>query len=500
MFEHRIQVLSSAKNIILENWINNTKIIEIFTKYKIESEYFGHTFAKEIINNYLGLAAGDSNSKACMMLDDMINFLKQKKMSAADFFIICANFRDSLISTSFELDIANKEFVERISKLFNQNFSDILNKYVQVLQEIEDELTRTNDVIEKHTFVSKTDLNGVITYASNAFCELCGYSQDELVGNTHTLVKHPDTTKETYESMWSAIRVGKIWEGEMKLLTKQGKTYWIDLIIEPIRDQSSQVIGYKAIRENITLQKEFLEQQKLIIEQSKSAAMGEMISMIAHQWRQPLQAVSILVQKLPITKMIEGDLSDEFIEQTVDDVSLQLDYMSKTIDDFRDFFKPGKGKDVVTIQRIIDKTKEFLGPILKNSSVTFTANGDDDIKILTHFNEVVQVFINIIKNAVDVMKERETKNRKLDIFYIKNESEVIIKICDNAGGIPFAVIDKIFDPYFSTKSNKNGTGLGLYMSKTIIEKHCNGTISAYNDNNGAVFEIRFPTNEIQMEK
>lgn len=79
MFEHRIQVLSSAKNIILENWINNTKIIEIFTKYKIESEYFGHTFAKEIINNYLGLAAGDSNSKACMMLDDMINFLKQKK-------------------------------------------------------------------------------------------------------------------------------------------------------------------------------------------------------------------------------------------------------------------------------------------------------------------------------------------------------------------------------------------------------------------------------------
>lgn len=494
MFEKKIQILKNSRKSILENWINNQKIIDVFCKYQIDSNYFSQTFAQKIIDNYLELAA--ENVEVCITLDDMLNFLKQKKISVADFFIICVNFRDSIISVSFDLQIAEKEFTSTISNLFNQNFSDILNKYVQVLQDMEDELARTNHAIEKRTFVSKTDLNGIITYASSAFCELSEYSQDELIGKTHTLVKHQDNGKETYENMWATLKGGKSWEGEIKLLTKSKKTYWIDLVIEPIINNDNVLIGYKAIRENITLQKEILEQQKLIIEQSKSAAMGEMISMIAHQWRQPLQAVSILVQKLPITKMVEGDLSDEIIDQTVDNVSLQLDYMSKTIDDFRDFFKPGKGKDIVTIKKIIDKTREFLGPILKNASVNLNSNENEEIKVKTHFNEIVQVFINIVKNAVDVMREREVPSRQINIFYAQNENEIIIKITDNAGGIPLNVIDKIFDPYFSTKSNKNGTGLGLYMSKTIVEKHCNGKITAYNNNEGAVFEIRLPIDDL----
>ena len=500
MFERRLEVLLQNQDKIKSTWFENDSVSELFEQHGVDKKQFENTYASSMIDTYLKIASGDAHLSSCILLDDLIEYLKQKDFKAADFFVVCTTFRDSIIETAYDFDVANKDFVSKISKIFTQNFSMILSKYFFALKDIEDELTRTNNFVEKHTFVSKTDKNGVITYVSNAFCELSGYSPDELLGNTHAIVRHPETPQSIYDEMWQALGSGRSFESEMRLLTKNGKTYWIDLMIEPIIDKmSNEIIGYKAIRENITSQKELIQQQNLLIEQSKSAAMGEMISMIAHQWRQPLQAVSILVQKLPITKMAEGDLSDELIDQTVDAVTLQLDYMSKTIDDFRDFFRPGKGKDVVEAKRIVDKSVEFLHPIFKNNSVELEVFGDDNTKVCTHFNEFVQVLINIMKNAVDVMKERDIKERKIQIKYKIENKNFVMKLSDNAGGIPTDVIEKIFDPYFSTKSNKNGTGLGLYMSKTIIEKHCGGLIFAKNDANGAVFTIMMPQFENTTE-
>lgn len=500
MFERRLEVLLQNQDKIKTIWLGSELVSALFESHGVNKEQFETVYANSMISTYLKIAAGDAHLSSCVLLDDLIEYLKQKDFKAADFFVVCTTFRDSIIDTAYDFEVANKDFVSRISKIFTQNFSIILSRYFFALKDIEDELTRTNNFVEKHTFVSKTDKNGIITYVSHAFCELSGYSPDELLGKTHAIVRHPETPQTVYEEMWRVLQRGENFESEMRLLTKNGKTYWIDLLIEPIVDKiTNDVIGYKAIRENITSQKELIQQQNLLIEQSKSAAMGEMISMIAHQWRQPLQAVSILVQKLPITKMVEGDLSDELIDQTVDAVTLQLDYMSKTIDDFRDFFRPGKGKDVIYAKRIVDKSVEFLSPIFKNNSVTLEVLGDENITVCTHFNEFVQVLINIMKNAVDVMNERNTKDRKIKIRYKIDNENFVIKLLDNAGGIPGGVIDKIFDPYFSTKSNKNGTGLGLYMSKTIIEKHCGGSIFAKNDANGAVFTIIMPQFEKNTE-
>lgn len=239
-------------------------------------------------------------------------------------------------------------------------------------------------------------------------------------------------------------------------------------------------------------EKKIKEQQTILLEQSKSAAMGEMISMIAHQWRQPLQTVSILVQKLPLSKIIEGELKDEVIEQIVTDVGIQIDYMAKTIDDFRDFFKPNKSKVKIKLSELIDKVVDFLLYMLNIDSIKLTVNKIEDKTVSIYINDVIQVLINIIKNSRDAMLSRDVENRIINItLYVENEY-AIIDIEDNAGGIKDDVIDKIFNPYFTTKSEKNGTGLGLYMSKKIIEEHCDGKISVSNSTNGALFRIKLP--------
>jgi C4-dicarboxylate-specific signal transduction histidine kinase len=208
-----------------------------------------------------------------------------------------------------------------------------------------------------------------------------------------------------------------------------------------------------------------------------------------------LQAVSILIQKLPLTKMVEGELSDEFIDKVVDDVGLQLDYMSKTIDDFRDFFKPEKLKQTIMVSELIHRSQEFLSYMFKVDSIEFSVESIEDVSLNLHINEVVQVLINIIKNARDAMIEKEIKNRKIIVRHYTKENFAIIEIQDNAGGIKNELKTKIFEPYFSTKQSKNGTGLGLYMSKKIIQQYCKGHIEVDNKDDGAVFTIQLPLDE-----
>lgn len=364
--------------------------------------------------------------------------------------------------------------------------------YLELEKSIKD---KSFAIIDKYVIISQTDLNGCITNVSEAFCKISGYSKKELIGKSHSIIRHEDMPDKLFENLWQTIKVGKVWKGEIKNKTKDGKFYWVRATIEPTFDVNEKIIGYSAIRQDITDHKELESQHKIILQQSKAAAMGEMISMIAHQWRQPLQAVSLLAQKIPITKMLEKELNDEFIDKTVSDILNQLNYMSNTIDDFRNFFKPDKEKESIYVSKMIDQTLEFLNYMIKVDSLDLKIEIEDDVEINTYINELVQVLINVIKNARDILLERnDVDSRKILIKTYTQNRYCIIEVLDNAGGIKEENIDKLFEPYFSTKTNKNGTGLGLYMAKMIIENHCHGEILAQNKNDGALFTISLPLN------
>jgi len=232
------------------------------------------------------------------------------------------------------------------------------------------------------------------------------------------------------------------------------------------------------------------EKEKLMLQQSRLAQMGEIISMIAHQWRQPLNTLSMLNQSI-ILKHSYKKIDDDFMEYFKNNSQKQINNMSTTIDDFRSFFKPEREKVEFSINSTIENTIDMVAPVFKNSEIELLFRYEESLYAKGYPNELGQAILNIINNAKDALIDNdEIVNKKISIELKEIENNILIIISDNAGGINNKVIDKIFDPYFSTKEQKNGTGLGLYMCKIIIEEHMNGTISISNDESGAVFEIR----------
>jgi PAS domain S-box-containing protein len=492
IIKDKVELIESGKSEIIKLWLEDKDVLKVLKTHHIDQSFFIKNYAIEILNYYIGVITETKKVGDCPVISKLISYLRGKNISTAELFLLCNGFKKAIIEYFYKIECSEKEILGAIESIFDQNFVGVLQKYTQTISDVETMLDKSLNIVDKHIIMSSTDTNGIILYASEAFCNISGYTKKELLGSNHNIVRHPDMPNSVFENMWKTITNGKVWHGEIKNKKKDGDYYWVDATIEPRFDSHHNIVGYDAIRQDITSKKLVVEQQSVLIEQSKSAAMGEMISMIAHQWRQPLQAVSILVQKLSVTKMIEGDITDELLDQVVDDVAKQLDYMSKTIDDFRDFFRPDKAKEPIKVHTLIEKARDFLHYMLKTDSIAFEVLSNEDITISAHINEVIQVLINIIKNARDAMLTNKTEDRLISVKYYLENKNCVIELEDNAGGIPDKIKNKIFDPYFSTKTNKNGTGLGLYMCKTIIEQHSHGTISVDNTKNGAKFKITLP--------
>ena len=259
---------------------------------------------------------------------------------------------------------------------------------------------------------------------------------------------------------------------------------------------ASYIIAYFLAKIPKKLFDELELQQNMLIQQSKLAAMGEMTSMIAHQWRQPLNGISVLLQEIEIKKEMEV-LSDDEFNSISKNIKMTLNHMSKTIDSFRDFFKPSKKKNFFDIKDAIKNVQDILKIRIQKLDLKFdvkvASNLDKNCFLINSYeSEFKQVIINIINNSIDALESFINEDRYIKIDLECNKEKIVIKILDNAGGIKNSILSSIFEPYSTTKEEQNGTGLGLYMSKMIIEKNMGGNIKAYNKDDGACFEISLP--------
>ena len=233
------------------------------------------------------------------------------------------------------------------------------------------------------------------------------------------------------------------------------------------------------------------EKDKLMFTQSRQAQMGEMIAMIAHQWRQPLNAISSAVSLMDM-RMQSKKLDEKMAKDITTKVLGYIQHLSNTIDDFKNFFKPQKEKKLSSFDVIVHKAITLIEHSLQNKSIDIEFKIKSVKEFVSYENELMQVILNLLKNSEDAYDCKDIKNKKIIITIDSYK----LSIEDNAGGIDEDIIEKVFDPYFSTKG-KNGTGLGLYMSKMIVEEHCNGKISAKNIENGVIFGIVLSKNEVK---
>lgn len=225
---------------------------------------------------------------------------------------------------------------------------------------------------------------------------------------------------------------------------------------------------------------------RLLQNQSKLAELGEMMANIAHQWIQPLTRLSLIVQNLTAFKS-KARMSDEIFNESMQNALYQIDFMSNTIDNFKNFYKPDDNIAEFFIEDAIYNILDIIGAVIEQSNITIAIHSTTPTSLYANKHEFSHVVMNLIINAKDAIDERNIRNGKIDIN-IKQEGHIIIEVCDNAGGVAESIIDEIFNPYFTTKE-KHGTGIGLYLSKAIIENKMGGKLSVKNSDEGAVFVI-----------
>jgi len=360
-------------------------------------------------------------------------------------------------------------------------------------------------------------VNKSILEVNTALTELLGYSENELCSmNLNDLfVGDPaDLNMDTGQVM--ALK--QQFPGERRFRCKNGGLVIVEISVNIISREKSQILCMvvrniterKRAEEELKEKKEQLEslnstlEQRvreevaknrekdiILIQQNRQAALGEMLDHIAHQWKQPLNNISLTVQLLEEIYSC-GELTDEVMEESVSKTEALVQHMAQTIGVFRDFYRPDKKKAEFNIKDSIDMALSFIAPALCFDSIVLELEADPRLSAVGYPKEYTQVLLNILANARDALNETKTAKPRLKICGCVEGNNVVVTIADNAGGIPETIIGKIFDPYFSTKGANGGTGVGLYMSKNIIEKNMGGRLGARQIDNGSEFRIEVP--------
>ncbi len=285
------------------------------------------------------------------------------------------------------------------------------------------------------------------------------------------------SVKETAEVGQALVQASQLLQ--RRALERDEAEALLSLSIEELRKETAQ---------RIEAMEELRHKEQLLIQQSRQAALGEMIGNIAHQWRQPLNALGLIVQQ-PALFYEFGEVNQEFLEDNARKAMDVIKHMSRTIDDFRNFFKPDKEKTCFQVRDEVAKTLSIMEGSFQGMQAAIQFEAKEDPVINGYPNEFSQVLLNILINARDAMAEREIAVPKVVITLSTENGRSVVTIADNAGGIPDEIIDKVFDPYFTTKGPQVGTGVGLFMSKTIVEKNMGGVLSVRNVDGGAEFRI-----------
>lgn len=400
------------------------------------------------------------------------------------------------------------------------------------MDNIKERFRQYQEAIEASNIVSKTDTNGTITFVNDEFCKMSGFTREELIGANHNIVRHPEVPKEVYARLWETILAKKVHKGTIRNRTKDGRDVYLNTTIIPILDLSGQIEEFLAIRYDVTdvinlnnelekTKKELLnlnenlenrvaeqtaklvnlnqnlenlvkaeikkneEKTKMLFLQSRLASMGEMIANIAHQWRQPLNELSITLFKLK-----ESVKSNEKFEAGYEHAKRVIKGMSQTIEDFRNFFSVERERELFLPSSAVENALKMVQGTYEKEGIDVNLELKSEGQIYGFESQLCQAVIILLSNAKDALANKKD-DKKVTLSLETKDKFVIIRVTDNAGGIKEEIMDKIFEPYFTTKHPSLGTGIGLYMLKSIVKNH-GGSAGAKNVKFGAEFEIKLP--------
>lgn len=391
-----------------------------------------------------------------------------------------SKIKDKEINISYIKKVDNKNYIYKAFFMDNSSKNSLKqNKILQRRNLLLDTLMQTAPV---PIFYKNTD--GIYIGCNKVWRDITGFSgKNDIIGKSVYDIapkEIADIYKAQDDKVFDLEENPQIYES--KVVNKfENRTYDVLFFKSAFFDENGKVAGLIGVLLDITetkkLQNERIIQEKLLSNQSKRAAVGDMIENISHQWRQPLAVISSVISSLHIKYELNKLKDDEFVEY-IETMMNNIKYLSQTIDDFRDYFKSEKVNVLFSTNEIIDLAIKIISAKIDYKRVEIIKD-IEDIRIFSLKNELLQVLMNILNNAIDELEKIE--NRYIFIKVYRKDKNIHIEVLDNAGGIKKEFFDKIFEQYFTTKENNNGTGIGLFISKKIVEKSLKGEILASNE-------------------
>jgi len=444
-----------------------------------------------------------------MYVEDLSNALKEKESKLNDEL-------DSTIKTTLQISIVITLIGILIMVVLANKIFEIIKRYRKILahknetlEEQVKERTKEQDTLlslfnEADTVLFKWDYKtNTLLYVSKSISKILGYDEEDFLNHTvkYKNCIHRDDFEGYKQQYQNAIQGHRQYyeHKPYRIITKDNQIKWIHDYTLFVKDDEGKITNLVGYITDITLLK---EHDKIMSEQTKMASLGEMIGNIAHQWRQPLSTITTAASGMKLHKELKI-LTDESFFESINGIMRNGNYLSETIDDFTNYIKNNNSKEYFTLEDVLHKNLLLLEGNIKTNHIDVIKDFEKNIEIYGNKHELMQVIMNIINNAIDILKTKDIdSNRFIFVNTQRLENSAIIQIRDNAGGIPNNVINRIFEPYFTTKHQSQGTGLGLYMAHNIINS-MQGEIFVTNINyefesssyTGALFTIELPLQE-----
>lgn len=495
--QKNIDVFEKHKQVILHQWImyRDPKAILVF--HDIDLVLFEEYYASGVFDYFMSVIKKEKELGDCPVMKELLSYLKDRDVSANELFIICSHFRRSIIDFSYDAKINSKILFDEISYVFDENFAGVLKLYTDTIFQKEQEIAKNVQLLNEYkkaldesAIVSKTDVNGRITYANENFCEICGYTKEELIGKSHNLVRHPDTEDEMFKEMWDTLRVKKIFQGTIKNRRKDRSSYYLDITIVPILDPFEGISEFIAIGYEVTT---LVKARQEAVDAGK--AKESFLSSMSHEIRTPLNAilgfVSILLEE-------EDNPKHSHYLQIINNSGENL---LGIINDILDLSKLKSG--AFTVDRKVfnphdefSHTLELFSQNAYSKSILIRSFIDPKMpfELISDPLRIKQVFSNIFSNAIKFTPE----HGEIEVLIEYENTSIKISVCDDGEGVKKEDQEDIFNAFKQSKETQGGTGLGLSISKQLAE-HMGGSIS-YKERlpHGSCFEFVIPVDEPEI--
>ena len=402
----------------------------------------------------------------------------------------------------------------------NEELEKLQDKLIELNHVLESKVVRANDDLQKAQEITKIGSWILDVLTNDLRCSLQTFKIFEIDIKDHNHLYdefinrvHPEDRNRVKRVYKKSLIDKQNYKQNYRLLMKDGSIkYILEHCETSFNKDGEALVSYGTVQditEAVEQKMKIEAKERQLLHKFRLIQMGEMLSMIAHQWKQPLGSIS--ASQISILSAIDLEVYDlddkkqreeflKFSRLKLNKIATYVRNLSQVISDFSDYYRPAKKSQEVIFDSVVLKSKTLFIDMLKSSKIEVNLDLDTNCGVYVHESELMQVILNIVTNARDQFVDKEIKDAKIEIRTYKDGNNVFIEISDNAGGIDEEIINKIFDPYFSTKLEKNGTGLGLYMSRSIVEDYHSGSIDVFNIENGVTFRIRISTERRKVDR